>query len=124
VAAAALLLASPTKVRSRSNCPAAADYAPFDVDVTTKDPGDAALLGIGVRVVIGGDSPGGVAMGGIAWVGSFGTNNPAFVYPYRFYSSVKGAGEAASHEAGHTLGLLHDDNVPSGNIWGPIMVRC
>jgi hypothetical protein len=105
-----------------SNALPAADYAPFDVDVTTKDPGDAALLGIGVRVVIGGDSPGGVGMGGVAWVGSFGTNNPAFVYPYRFYSSVKGTGEAAAHEAGHTLGLLHDDNVPDDNIWGPIMV--
>ncbi|WIA34300.1 hypothetical protein OEZ86_012639 [Tetradesmus obliquus] len=99
----------------------AEDYAPFDVDVTLKDPGDAALLGIGVRVVIGGDSPGGVGMGGTAWVGSFGTNNPAFVYPYRFYSSVKGTGEAASHEAGHTLGLLHDDNMPDGNNWAPIM---
>jgi hypothetical protein len=103
-------------------CPASADYAPFDVDVTTKDPGDAALLGIGVRVIIGGDSPDGAGLGGIAWVGSFGTNNPAFVYPRRFYSSVKGTGEAASHEAGHTLGLLHDDNVPNDNAWGPIMV--
>jgi hypothetical protein len=100
----------------------AADYAAFDVDVTTKDPGDAALLGIGVRVIIGGDSPGGVALGGVAWIGSFGTGNPAFVYPYRFYSSVKSTGEAASHEAGHTIGLLHDDDLPSVNTWGPIMV--
>jgi hypothetical protein len=99
-----------------------ADYAAFDVDVTTKDPGDAALLGIGVRVIIGGDSPGGVALGGVAWIGSFGTNNPAFVYPYKFYSSPKATGEAASHEAGHTLGLLHDDNMPDGNVWAPIMV--
>ncbi|KAF6265652.1 hypothetical protein COO60DRAFT_1456982 [Scenedesmus sp. NREL 46B-D3] len=79
-------------------------YAAFDVDVTTKDPGDAALLGVGVRVVIGGDSPGGVAMGGVAWQREV----------HRRGGFTRG---------GHTLGLLHDDNVPDGNIWGPIMLN-
>lgn len=30
------------------------DYAPWDVDVTTEDPGEAYLLGNGIRAVIGG----------------------------------------------------------------------
>lgn len=32
------------------------DYSPFDVDVTTEDPGTTVLTGSGVRVVIGGSS--------------------------------------------------------------------
>ncbi|WIA34299.1 hypothetical protein OEZ86_012638 [Tetradesmus obliquus] len=105
------------------------DYAPFDVDVTTKDPGDAALLGSGVRIIIGGSSADwyGSAAGGVAWVGSFGTENPAFIWPALLGPfKVKYVADAASHETGHTLGLLHDGNSKTsyyaghGN-WAPIM---
>jgi hypothetical protein len=59
-----------------------ADYAAFDVDVTTLDPGDAALEGIGQRAVIGGASSDwyGTA-GGIAYVNSFGRRGmPCYVF--------------------------------------------
>ncbi|KAF6265655.1 hypothetical protein COO60DRAFT_1633443 [Scenedesmus sp. NREL 46B-D3] len=106
------------------------DYAPFDVDVTTKDPGDAALRGAGVRVIIGGSSADwyGASAGGVAWVGSFGSENPAFVWPALLGPfKVKYIADAAAHETGHTLGLLHDGNSKTayfagqGN-WAPIMV--
>jgi hypothetical protein len=112
-------------------CTAAhADYAPFDVDVTTEDPGEAALRGDGIRVVIGGSSADwyGDAAGGVAWVGSFGSEQPAFVWPALLGPfKVKYVADAAAHEAGHTLGLLHDGNSKTayyaghGN-WAPIMV--
>lgn len=52
----------------------AEDYAPWNVDVTTEDPGDAYLLTKGIRAVIGGDYRDwlGSAAGGIAYVGVFG----------------------------------------------------
>jgi hypothetical protein len=56
------------------------DYAPFDVDVTTLDPGDAALMGTGQRAVIYGDMntvSGNDA--GIAFIGSFAQGAPAFI---------------------------------------------
>lgn len=64
-------------------CPIVEDYAPFDVDVTTSDPGNDALDGYGIRVVIGGASKDwyGTA-GGVASVGSFGRRGtPCFVFP-------------------------------------------
>jgi hypothetical protein len=100
--------------------------------VTTRDPGDAALLGDGMRVIIGGSSADwyGSAAGGVAWVGSFGSENPAFIWPALLGPfKVKYVADAASHEAGHTLGLLHDGNSKTayfagqGN-WAPIMVSC
>ncbi len=98
------------------------DYVPFDVDVTTEDPGAVALMKSGagdtewgVRVVIGGDSadwysPG---AGGVAYVGSFDWNSdtPAFVFPENLSNAEKYIAEATTHEAGHTLDLEHDGNV-------------
>ena len=73
--------------------------------------------------------------GGVAWPTSFtwGDDTPCWV----FTSGIKGAGEAGSHEIGHTLGLSHDGRIftdetgkeyrqeyyggeDSGN-WAPIM---
>jgi hypothetical protein len=59
------------------------DYSMFDVDVTTADPGAAALANNGVRVVIGGSSMDwyNAQVGGVAYVSSFGRVEPAFVFP-------------------------------------------
>lgn len=98
----------------------AEDYAPFDVDVTTQDPGSEALrrfgtgdINWGVRVCIGGSSYDwyGAGAGGVAYVGSFSWNSdtPAFVFTSQLGNgNIKYVAEAASHEAGHTLGLYHD----------------
>lgn len=106
---------------------AAEDFLPFNVDVTTEDPGVEALRKVGssdtewgIRVAIGGfssvlpvDGPGAV---GIAHFDSFSSNidDPCFVFPKEYTSSSsnayanKGIAETISHEVGHTLNLVHD----------------
>ena len=121
------------------------DYAAWDVDVTTQDPGEEAIrrtsnsdTQYGVRCVIGGSSLDwlGSPAGGVAYVGSFGgvvaassgsNDVPAFVFPAQLGSSTKALAEAAAHECGHTLGLYHDGTTAGveyfagqGN-WAPIM---
>jgi Ca2+-binding RTX toxin-like protein len=114
----------------------AEDYAPFDVDVTTEDPGVAALnraslsdKRYGNRVLIT-DSPAFCGCGGVAYVGSFddvgGFYQPAWVFSNSLGDSSKNIAEAASHEAGHNMGLLHDGNGSTSyygghGIWAPIM---
>lgn len=119
----------------------AEDYAPFDIDVTTQDPGYAGInrasgsdLAFGTRIVMTRDSGVAAAVcpngcGGIAYVGVIDTTGathdyyqPAFV----FNSSVKGLAEAISHEAGHNMGLSHDGTATVGyysghGAWAPIM---
>ena len=120
------------------------DYAPFDVDVTTQDPGLEALrkttttdTQFGVRVCIGGSSYDwyGAGAGGVAYLNSFSWNSdtPCFVFTAQLGSgNAKYTAEAASHEAGHTFNLSHDGQVASGTTaavgyyqghanWAPIM---
>jgi len=89
----------------------AEDYVPFDVDVTTEDPGSAALIKDGafdeewgVRMVIGGNSSDWFAdgAGGVAYLGSFvwDSDTPAFVFPKNLLDGEKNIAEAVSHEAG------------------------
>ena len=118
----------------------AEDYAPFDIDVTTHEPpfetinrADASDQVYGTRVAIT-SSATSCGCGGVAYVGVFddtGTSHashqPAFVYT----EGGKWAAEAASHEAGHTLGLSHDGRTLSDGTtegyyrghgdWAPIM---
>ncbi len=96
------------------------DYIPFNVNVTTEDPGVEALRDAGgsdtrwgVRVVIGGSSSDwfGSSAGGVAYVGSFSwnTDTPCFVFEEQLANgNEKYTAEAASHEVGHTLGVSHD----------------
>ncbi|MFZ9520278.1 MAG: bluetail domain-containing putative surface protein [Silvanigrellaceae bacterium] len=91
----------------------AADFAAFDIDVTTQEPpqdwlmkSDSTDVNYGIRVVITRYGPASGSAGGIAYIDSFnwGSDTPCFVYN----TSVLGVSEAISHEAGHTLGLSHD----------------
>lgn len=94
-------------------------FSPFDVDVTTEDPGVEALRNSGgndqnwgIRVAIGGSSSGvlGISAGGVAYIGSFDWNSdtPTFVFPDSLGRSDKNMADATAHEVGHTLGLIHD----------------
>jgi hypothetical protein len=111
----------------------AEDYAPFNVDVTTEDPGAGALeysgdgdTEYGTRIVISPtDEWVGKKYGGVAYVGSFKWNTPAFVFSGNL-ATFKSVGDAASHEAGHALGLAHDGTPQGGyytghDAWGTIM---
>lgn len=119
----------------------AEDFAPFDVDVTTADPGadaitrtDASDQRYGVRIVVS-DAPevaGGCGCGGVAYVGVFDTTHRhadhqlGWVFPGALGDDGWAVGEAASHEAGHTLGLGHDGRGTSAyhggaKDWAPIM---
>ena len=115
----------------------AEDFAPFDVDVTTEDPGDAAIFRsstsdtlYGSRCVISPTNFTGNSIGGIAYVGVFnyvGTNyKPAFVMTSGLGNNEKNIAEATSHEVGHNLGLSHDGTASVGYYqghgeWAPIM---
>ncbi|GAB5497429.1 MAG: hypothetical protein Phyf2KO_25090 [Phycisphaerales bacterium] len=113
------------------------DFAPFDVNVTTKDPGTAALIksnsgdqNFGIRCVMTQPTNGfGDSFGGIAFLNSFNDSidNPCFAVNKGLNSGPM----TVSHEVGHTLGLVHDglngdeyhpgvrgQSAPS---WGPIM---
>ncbi len=130
----------------------AEDFAPFNVDITTEEPAFDQLWRsgysdpeYGTRVVISPTQDWYGSSGGVAYVGSFSWANersPApdynpVVTPAYVFSDALGGGwpkyvaEAASHEAGHTLGLSHDGlgsknyysghDVEGGGGWAPIM---
>ena len=112
----------------------AEDYIPFNVNVTTVDPGIEALRKVGagdtkwgIRVVITRDTEG-TGAGGIAYINSFNwdSDTPCFVY----VTGGKNIAEAGSHEAGHSLGLAHDGTASAGYYqghgsgetgWAPLM---
>ncbi len=98
------------------------DFRPFNVDVTTQDPGIEALRNTGgsddhwgQRVVIGGhendwfDPALPITAGGVSYIGSFTWNSdtPNFVFAADYVHAADIA-EAVSHETGHSLGLVHD----------------
>jgi PKD repeat protein len=112
------------------------DFSPLDVDVTTQDPGVDGLLRsgsgdqtYGTRVVISPTNWYSSSAGGVAYIGSFNwsTDTPAFVFTLGLGNGAeKYTAEAASHEAGHTLGLAHDASASTGYYtghgdWAPIM---
>jgi PKD repeat protein len=116
------------------------DYAAFDVDVTTEDPGVEAIRQSGnsdttwgIRVVIGGDSSQWFSgdAGGVAYVGSFGSSidTPVYIFSEDLSDDEKWIAEAVSHEVGHSVGLNHMGQSGRGWVeyyeghadWAPIM---
>jgi hypothetical protein len=114
----------------------AEDFAPFDVNVTTRDPGLDRIIRsspsdqfFGVRSLMTQQTPDfNGPWGGIAMLNSFGRadDTPCFTVNKGF----RVGGLTASHEVGHTLGLRHDGlgsqayhpGAGSGEMsWGPIM---
>lgn len=121
----------------------AEDYAPFDIDVTTEEPPADRLTRssnaddvYGTTVLVTHNA--GVydcSCGGVAYVGVY-DNVGDFYKPALVFWNMLGTGnekyvaEAASHEAGHNLGLSHDGWSGGGYYpghgegatgWAPIM---
>jgi hypothetical protein len=97
----------------------AEDYAPFDVNVSTVEP-PVLGFGIAVRVVIDNDNSWFGGAGGVA-AGLFTINEPFDLCCWVFVNGTgngwpKGMAEAASHEAGHTLGLDHQARWENGQL--------
>ncbi|MFM7251529.1 MAG: M12 family metallo-peptidase, partial [Ilumatobacteraceae bacterium] len=127
------------------------DYAMFDVNVTTQDPGYAAInrasnsdVNFGTRLLVTKSTtpcPDGATLyanacgscGGVAYVGVYGLTGsshdyyqPALVFQNGVGSGAKSITEAASHEVGHNIGLSHDGTSSLGyysghGSWAPIM---
>lgn len=114
------------------------DFAPFDVNVTTQDPGQSAITRsdnndqvYGTRVVITDDTFDDCGCGGFAYVGVFDYVGDYYKPAFVFNKGLVGAGEAISHETGHNFGLLHDGQESGSSYyqghgsgatgWAPIM---
>jgi len=92
----------------------AEDYRPFSINVTTNEAKyNSAPYNKRMRVVITTSNEWyGSGAGGVAYINSFtwGDNSPCFVFSALLSYNVKNVAEAASHEAGHTLGLRHQSS--------------
>ncbi len=120
----------------------AEDFAPFDVNVTTVEPSNFnSNSGARLRVLISTDTDdsrvGGSGnrwfsgAGGVAYLNSWNRSQPEPVWVfYNNLGTPKSIAEAASHEAGHALGLNDDGKSSQGYYaghgsgetgWAPIM---
>jgi hypothetical protein len=91
-------------------------YSPFNIDVTTVDPGNLNNKQT-LKVVIGGDGAWlGSPSGGVAYVGGFSNSasNEVFVFPKNLGNGyAQYVAEAAAHESGHGFGLQHQSSYDS-----------
>ena len=114
----------------------AEDFLPFDVNVTTLDPGVTALAKTsindstwGIRAVNTQPTDGfGAGIGGIAYLNSFSYSQDTPVFT--FNKGARNGGMTNSHEIGHALGLHHQGlnnqsyhpGTGTGQTsWGPIL---
>ena len=114
----------------------AEDFLPFDVNVTTIDPGVEALRKSGSNDTEWGirslntQATGGFGngIGGVAYLNSFSWSSDTPVFT--FNKGARNGGMTNSHEIGHALGLRHDGlgtrtyhpGTGSGETgWGPIL---
>ncbi len=114
------------------------EFAPFNVDVTTEDPGTAGIVkatgsdkNYGQRVCIGGSDSDWLhdSAGGVSYLNTFGSSKdtPCFVFTKDTGNNTKFAGEAGAHELGHTFGLNHQGQTNGTEYyagqgdWAPIM---
>ncbi|MDB5257384.1 MAG: peptidase domain protein [Chitinophagaceae bacterium] len=103
------------------------DYRAFKVNITTDlAVFNAAPINRRMQCIFTPNDAAAPGSGGVAYLKSFSWNNdtPCWV----FNGGAKAAGEAASHELGHTFGLSHDgrttpveDYYAGAGIWAPIM---
>jgi hypothetical protein len=109
------------------------DFAPFDVDVTTADPGFNAInrsanidTVFGTRVVISTNGLSDNAIqGSFAEFVNHAAQQPVWIR-HTSATAIKDVGESVSHFVGHSLGLLHDGapgvGLHAGDTnWAPIM---
>jgi hypothetical protein len=93
---------------------AAEDFRPFNINVTTSQTKyNQAPANRRIRIVVTTSYEWyGSGAGGVAYLNSFtwGDNTPAFVFSSLLGYNIKNIAEAASHEAGHTLGLRHQSS--------------
>lgn len=118
----------------------AEDFAPFDVDVTTRQPSTDELVRSsrtdptwGMPVVITDTNSVGARCGcaGVSYVGVMGAVDgqqyqPAWVFTDGSGTAGLDVGQVAAHEAGHTFGLAHDGAPGTAYYrgalgWAPIM---
>jgi len=118
----------------------AEDYRPFNINITTNETKyNSAPSNRRMRVLITTSYEWyGSGAGGVAYINSFtwGDNTPCFVFSSLQSFNSKNIAEAASHEAGHTLGLRHQSSYNSSCVktsdynwgqgtgeigWAPIM---
>jgi len=119
----------------------AEDFAPFNIDVTTQDPGTFNSNTGRILITASVDADGKLmphsSAGGVAYLGVWGMSSyPSYYSPALVYFDNLGGGyppyvsEAASHELGHNLALSHDGTSTSGYYtghgdgyvsWAPIM---
>jgi hypothetical protein len=84
-------------------------YSPFNVDVTTVDPGNLNNRET-ARLIIGGSNAWYGSGGGVAFINGFtnSSSNIGWVFPKNLSNgNPKTVAEAAAHEAGHLFGLQH-----------------
>src|SRR5258706_4062552 len=85
-------------------------YSPYNINVTTVDPGNLNNRETAKAVIGGAGAWLGSQAGGVAYVGGFSNNasNIAFIFPKNLGNGyAQYVGQAVSHESGHLFGLQH-----------------